>query len=403
MAWRNLWRNTRRTILTILAITFALGLTVFTRGLQFGTYAQTIDYNVRLGIGHLQLQHADYWDEQTLGNTCVVTSEKLGRLEALPGVTAVSPKLATEALVAIGEDASSGARLEGVVPSREALLSKVPQDMVDGAWLTDEDSHGAVLGAVLARNLGAAVGDTLVYFTQGRHGATAAGLYTVRGVFATGDQGLDAFVVYLPLNVLQDQLWADDRLTSVNVRLVDAHHMDEAAAAVREQLVEGPLAVLTYRELIPDIMSSIAFDKASGAVFLILLLIIAGFGILETILMSVMERFHEFGVMGAVGMHRRSIAGLILLEAGFVGLVGAVAGNVVGLAANLWLRRYPITLESLGEMYQEYGFAPELAALVDLGDQALWSAVVLAMTLTVAVWPAVVAARFRPVDAIRMG
>jgi putative ABC transport system permease protein len=401
MAWRNLWRNTRRTVLTSLAIAFAIGLTVFTRGIQFGMYELTIAYNVALGAGHVQVHRDGYWDKKTLRNTFESTEVDAEWIAEMQHVTTVSPRLVTEALIAVGAENSSGAQINGIVPSRDDVITSLSEDIVEGRWLLDDDPDGAVIGSVLAKNIGAQVGDTLVYFSQGRYGSMAAGLHEVRGIFNTGSRAIDAFTAYIPLASFQSELNAENRLTAVALDIDDFRAVPGVVEALGARYTDENLEVMDYAELMPDIMSSIAFDKASGAIFLILLLIIAGFGILETILMSVMERFHEFGVMRAIGLHRRSLVKLIFIEAVFIAIVGSLAGNALGYGANLWFLHNPIVIESMSDMYQEYGFVPQIIAMIDLKDQLMWTGIIFGITLFVALWPARVAARFSPVEAIR--
>lgn len=400
LAWRNIWRNRRRTLLTLLAIAFGLGLTVFTRGIQFGTYELTIDYNVSLSAGHVQIHRVGYWDKKTLQNTFGEDKVDLAGIEGLPHVIGASPRLTVDALVAVGDEHASGARIHGVVPGREDAISIVSQNMIAGNWLMD--GKNAVIGKVLAKNLRASIGDTLVYFTQGRYGETAAGLFKISGIYSVGEQDMDGYMVFVPLHLLQPQVSAENRLSALVIRVDDHRAVADLAMHLRQLYPSGQWEVMDYEALMPGLMQTIAFDNASGVVFLILLIVVIGFGILETILMSVMERYHEFGVMMALGMGRMRIAGLIFFEALFLGLIGSVLGNVLGYGVNVWFQNHPIHFEGAsGDAYQELGFVPKLIALPDVHEQLIWTAVVLGLTIAVAMWPARVAMRFSPVEAIR--
>ena len=401
VVWRNIWRNTRRTILTALAIGFGVALTVITRGAQSGTFAQMVDFNTSLSVGHVQIHRSGYWEKRTLRNTFEHSELNMGEIAAIQHVGTVSPKLTTEALIAVGDDNSSGATLSGIVPSREAGISIIDETIVDGAYLSDGDMSGAIIGATLARNLGAEVGDELVYFTQGRYGATAAGRLSIRGIFRAGEFDMDGFTVFAPLATLQTSLDAPGRLSALTIGVEDHRAVDAVATSLAAAYETQNLEVMDYAELIPDIMQFIDFKNASTMIFLAVLLIIIGFSILETILMSVMERFHEFGVMMAIGLRKGALVRLIFCEAAFVGAIGALIGNVLGYAANAYLQARPIALGSLSEAYAEMGFTPQITAITDIGEQMFWTAAVLLMTLAMALWPARVATGFSPVEAIR--
>lgn len=401
LAWRNIWRNRRRTVLTLLAIGVGLGLTLFTRGLQLGTYQLTIDYNVSLSVGHIQIHRDGYWEHQDLSNSFEAAEVDTARIAALPEVMAVSPKLVVDALVAVGDAESSAARLQGVLPRHESALSVVPDNMVEGEWLRPGDQRGAVIGQTLAGNLSATVGDTLVYFTQGRYGSTCAGLYTIRGIFSAGERQMDAFTVFVPLHALQPQVSMDGRWSALAVRLADYRDVEQVISQLRSWHGHERWEIMDYQELMPGLMQTIAFDNASGAVFLILLIVVIGFGILETILMSVMERYHEFGVMLAVGLRRARLAALIFTEALALGLIGTLFGNLMGYGLNTWFQTHPIAFGGeTGQAYKELGFVPKLITLPDMTEQAIWTGVVLGLTLLAALWPAHVATRFRPAEAL---
>jgi len=407
IAWRNIWRNRRRTLLTALAIAFGIGLIVITRGLQAGSYAQMIDVAVRRSPGHIQVHAQGYWEKKDLAHTFPIAAVDTAGIAHIPGVAHVSPKLVVDALASVGEENSTGAQVVGVIPSLERAMTVFGDSgiMEPGRFLTDGDTMGAVIGTTMARNLHARVGDELVLFTQARDGSVAAALVHVRGIFHVGELDMDGYLVMANLALMQNILVAPGRASIIALTVKDVRDVDRVRAEIEGLLAtRGGSArwqVMTYRRLMPDIMQSIAFDHASGIIFLILLLVVIAFGILDTILMSVMERFHEFGVMMALGMRGRAIAAMVFVEGLLLAVIGLAVGNAIGWAANAWWQQHPTPLGGAAEAMESVGFHPELIALPDLGQQATWSVVVLCMTLAVALWPAVVAARFRPVEAIR--
>ena len=151
-----------------------------------------------------------------------------------------------------------------------------------------------------------------------------------------------------------------------------------------------------YEELLPGLMQTIAFKNASGVIFLLLILVIIAFGILNTILMSVMERFHELGVMMAIGMRARSVAAMIFLEGAYLNVVGLAIGNVAGYLLNWWWHAHPMRMESFEETSESIGFDPVLTSIASIPEQALWSAIMFGMALLVALWPVWTATHFRP-------
>lgn len=406
LAWRNVWRNKRRTALTILAVAFGIWLIVVMRGLQFGSYAEMVDTSVKRGPGHLQVQRKGYWDEKTLRHSFPLADADTAAIRAIPCVAHLSPKLAVDALVGVGDENTTGAQIVGVVPSLEQAMTVFGTGaVVEGRFLTDQDTTGVVIGRTMATNLRAKLGDELAVFTQARDGSMAATLLTITAIFHTGEQGMDGFVAICHIALVQETLVSQGRATAIAVTVDDVRNLNAVKRTLDEMLRTGSETsrwdVLGYDRLMPALSQSIAFDDASGVVFLILLLVVIAFGILNTILMSVMERYHEFGVMMGIGMKPRLIAGLVVIESLFVSGIGLVLGNVAGYATNAWWQANPVRLESAREAYELYGFDPVLVAVPDLAQQATWTVVILALTILVALWPAWVAMRFRPVEAIR--
>ncbi len=401
LAWRNIWRNKRRTVLTIGAIAFGMFLITISRGIQYGTFGNMLDVSLRRSVGHLQVQRKGYWDERTLKYAFPVGGDDIAAIERIPGVDRVSPKLYTAALVGSGTENTTGALIVGVTPSMEqAMTLFATQPMEEGDFLSDGDTTGAVIGATLARNLEADVGDELVVLTQARDGSMAAALLDVRGIYRLADPVMDGGVVIAHLALLQHILAAEERATAIAMTVRDMEDVGAVGSALRQRFVDDEWAVMSYEDLLPQMMQFIAFKDAGNLLILIILLVVIVFGILNTILMTVMERFHEFGVMMAMGMRPGRIARMIFLEATLLSGVGLVVGNVAGYLLNNWWQYHPV-IHPMEDISESYGFVPLILAVPDLTSQAIWSGIVLGLTLVMAMWPALVAMRFKPVEAIR--
>ena len=192
IAWRNIWRNRRRTVLTIVAVTFGTLLIVIQRGMQTGTFDRMVETAVRRSEGHIQIHAHSYWESRTLHYAFPIADVDTAAVAALPHVRRVSTKLAVDALVGSGEENTTGARVVGVIPSREAAMTFFGSGrMVEGRFLDDSDTTGAVIGRTMAQNLHARVGDELVFFTQGRDGSMAAAVLCILGIFRAGEPDMD--------------------------------------------------------------------------------------------------------------------------------------------------------------------------------------------------------------------
>ncbi len=401
-AWRNIGRNKRRSFLSMLAIGFAFGLLVFSMALQRGSYGDMIQNTVRAHTGHLQIQKAGYWPERLL-------SEKFDpagipeALDRVPHVIGVAPRVTTAALVSKGQH-TFGAAVFGIDPRREGTVSTLATVVREGAFLDPADLDGALLGETLARNLGAGVGDEIVLIGQGADGSMAAGRMTVRGLFKTGMGGLDRSSIAVPLARAQEAFSMQGGVTEIAVLLDSERARSEAERRVRAALDEAgrrDAVVLGWPTLMPGVEQGIQVDWNSGLIMYAALVLVVGFGIANTFLMAYMERIHELGVLLALGMPPRRLSLMVYLES--VLLVGC--GLMVGLAAGLPVTAYyqvrGIDFGLNETLTARYGMSsvihPHLEPLV-----LEWAGgIVLAISLVVALYPALKAARIHPVEALR--
>jgi putative ABC transport system permease protein len=411
IAWRNVRRNRRRTALTVIAVAFGVLLIIVMGGKRNGQYAMMIDTSVRRSVGHVQIHRAGYWDDRSLKKAFEVHRSDTAAISSVPGVEGFTVRLETDALVGTGGENATGARIIGLLNVLDAdgaeHVGSPRSAMIEGVFFADDDTSGAVIGRTMARNLGVSVGDELVLLTQARDGSIAAALLVLRGVFRVGEPEMDGYTLFCHLAKLQEALVSPGRATSIAL-IVDDHRRAGAVAEELSSQLAASLApgapeweVMTYEELDPELMQTIAFDWAVDMILQLLLLTVVTFGILNTILMSVTERFHEFGVLMAIGMPTRAIGAVVFFEGILISTVGLVVGNVIGYAFNDWWQDHPLIISGQVAAIEDYGFVPMLFAVPDMVQQLVWSAVVLILTLIVAMWPAAVAMRYKPIDAIR--
>ena len=401
-AWRNVGRHKRRSFFSALGIGFAFGLLVFSMALQRGSYVDMIQNTVRAYTGHLQIQQAGYWPEKLL-------SEKLdptGIPEAvagLPHVVGVAPRATTAALVSKG-DHTFGAVVLGIDPAREKSVSSLASLVCAGAFLAPDDRDGALLGEALARNLGAAVGDEVVFIGQGADGSMAAGKLTVRGLFKTGMGALDRAALAAPIATVQAAFSMDGAVTEIAVLLDSERRRPAAERQVRaalDRLGRPDAAVLGWPTLMPGVEQSIRVDWNSGLIMYAALVLVVGFGIANTFLMAYMERIHELGVLLAPGMPPRKLARMVYLESVLLVGLGMLLGGTVGLAITYYYQVNGIDFGLHEELTAKYGMSSVIHPQIDPAVLGWAGGIVLAMALAVAVYPALKAARIRPVEALR--
>lgn len=400
LAWRNIWRNKRRSALTVAAVGFAIAVTIITRAMQYGTYERMIIDAVGLFSGDLQVQHPAYQKHETLGNSFEWHDSLVAILASIPEVRAFAPRVQGEALVGSGEN-TTGALIVGVDPTLEQRVTTIHEHVRRGRFLGSE-SHAALVGEQLAQRLQVDLGSELVVIVQGYDGSLGADLFRVEGIVKTGLAEFDAAVVVIPLATAQELFSMRDRVTQVVVALDEFLHIPQAVRHLQQRLDPQRYAILPWDELMPELVQLIGFDKAGGTFLIVILIIIVGFGILNTVLMMVLERIREFGVMMSIGMRPGRLFLLIVLEAFLLSLSGLVTGTALGAGVGAYLAAHPLPLPEEASLAMEaMGFKAFIYS--KLTAPIFYESITLIVVLTVVVsfFPALRAASLRPVEALR--
>ncbi len=385
LIWRNLWRNKRRTLITTSSVTFAVLLAVVTQALVKGTFGKLVDSVVGGYSGHLQVHSAGYWDEPSLELLMADDAALKGRLEAIEGVAAVVPRLESFMLVS-ADTLTRGALVMGVDAERERHLMKLDDRIVRGGPVR-KGEVAVVLAEGLARRLAVEVNDTVVLLGQGYHGSMAAGKYPVCGIAHFGSPQLNDGLVYLPLASAQELLSTPGMVTTWAVALHEPKAMERVETVARTQL-PADRSVMNWKQMMPEVDSHIRSDQRSTGIIIGVLYLVVAFGIFGTILMMLHERTYEFGMLLAVGMGRRLLALLVVVESVLLSLIGAAIGVLLAWPVVWALQERPIRLVgTMAEIYADYGFEPVMPTVLDARiflDQTL---VVLAIALVLGIYP----------------
>jgi lipoprotein-releasing system permease protein len=356
LAWRNLWRNRRRTMIAISSIIFSVLLASWMRSMQEGSYDSMIENVVKFYSGYLQVQDTAYREERTLENSMEVSPELKQQIENLKDVTLVSHRLESYALAA-NHQHSKPAMVLGIEPEAEDRITAISKKIKEGMFLKNEE-QGVVLGKGLADFLNLTVGDTLVMIGQGYHGISANGLFPVKGIMEHPNQDFDKRLVLLDIETAREFYSAYGLSTSLVIMTGDHYQVDHLKTDIGNLLSPGK-TVLTWIDMQPEIEQLIQSDRASGIIMLGILYLVIAFGMFSVIMMMVKERRREFGVIHAVGMKKRKMAIVVLFETLFIGIIGCTIGLVVSYFFCLWFYHNPIPLT--GEMAsatEQYGMEP---------------------------------------------
>jgi putative ABC transport system permease protein len=407
MAWRNIWRNPRRTILTVLAIAFACVLLVFMLSFQFGSYDTMINASVKINTGHLQVQAEGYQSRKKMELVISDPRPVERMLDGIASVSAYTCRARGFALIST-EKRSYGAMVVGVEPDREARVSTLKDIVQKGRYWnsppTPEDLSGALVGRLLARNLGAEVGDEITILGQGRDGSVAATVLTVQGIYASGMDEFDRSAVHIPLATFQEVFFMDQAVHEVVVIADRLSSVPSIKATLQNQLARSAapekLTVLDWDELMPGLRQAIRMDLVSGSIFYMILIMVVAFSILNTFLMAILERTHEFGVMMAVGTQPGRLTRLVLTESAGMTLVGVMAGVTAGCLLTWYFQLHGIEISGSAELFKQYGIPPRLYPQLSLLSASIGPAVVFVITFLSALYPALKIRRLKPVEAM---
>ena len=367
LAWRNIWRQKRRTLITAGAISAALLLALFMRSMQEGSYSQNLDNATRFYSGYLQLQEPGFAENQSIDKLLPADQAFEKKIRSIHGVTTAVPRLESFALGAAG-DRSKGVMVMGVAPQAENAYSGLADRVKKGRYFNGENEKAVLVGGKLAEYFSLDIGDEFVLYGQGYHGTTAAGLYQVAGIIHFPNQQMDARIVYLPLKTAQMLYQTGNQVSAWVLHGEDVKEIPMLEKSAREQMGKT-IKVRNWADISPELAQQIGMDRASGMFMILVLYGVVGFGLFATIVMMTLERQREFAVMLATGMARTKLQLLVILESLFIALTGVVMGFALAFPLLLWFFYHPIqlsgnlavTMEEMGfEAIMPFSLAPEL-------------------------------------------
>lgn len=400
LAWRNLWRHPRRTWLTVSAIAFSAMLLVFMITLQLGAYDMMIDTSLRVFTGEMQIQRHGYLDKPQM-RASIPAAQALGaRLRQTTGLEAIAVRANGFALASSGTR-SYGVPVIGVEPAYEPRISTLPRLIKTGHYLSGDAAQEAVLGAALARNLKLNVGDELTLLGSGRDGSVAATVLPVVGIFDSGNPELDRHLVEIPLRTFQDVFSMGDEAHAIVITGPGIEQIRRTEARIAALLPAGRgLVLLGWEKLLPGIKQMIQADMVQNWFTYIILIVVVTFSILNTFLMSVLERTREFGIMLALGATPGRLGGLVMLESVLLTLMGLAFGIVVGGGIAVYLNQRGFTFPGMQEIYAQFGLPGVIYPQLSFAGFTLGPGVIFLFTTMAALYPALRLRRLNAVEAM---
>lgn len=402
IGWRNLWRNKRRSLVVITSISLGVLAMLFSMGIMNGMNEQIVENTIRTSLGHLSIHEKGFLEDMKLSHAFVPPKGLLDRLRAMPDVTAFTPRLRMEGMIRSPE-AARGVMILAIDPDSETRVSGIKEYMTPdqgGRFLTDPAAHEILISRSQAKHLDLMVGDRVVLMFQDRAREITSAALTVAGFYESPVESFDKFTVYMGIDAARKLGGAAGRVSEITVRLSRREAAEPTAQKLRDYLKASNLTAASWKSMAPNLVKAIALFDTMMYVFYAIIFTTVVFSIANTLIMAVMERFREIGVMKCIGTKPAWVLFMVMFEALNLGLVGLAAG--VGVAGGLvaWLSVTGIDLSMFMASMRMWGtghiIRPELTAMNIL----MSGVIVLGTTLLAAAWPAVRAARIPPLEAL---
>ncbi|MEI7423697.1 MAG: FtsX-like permease family protein [Prolixibacteraceae bacterium] len=404
IAWRNIWRNKTRTLLTLSVLFISVFLAIVMTSEEDGTFGKIID-NVIDMTGHVQIQNTEYWENKSINQGVILDSALLRNLRKTEHVSNVTAHLESFALASY-RDMTKGVLVFGIVPSEEEKFAGFKQRFLkqqnkETQYLRDDDD-GVIIGEKLASYLKININDTLVLISQGYHGASAAALCPVRGTIRLPSIELESRMIYMSRVAAQKFYGADDLVTAILIKADDSQNINQLRKNITPLLPKGT-RIKSWDEIQPELVEMINGKYAGGNFVKGIFYMILGFIIFSTMVMMLYERRKEFGIMVAIGMQKNSLSMVVFLEVLLIAFLGTLLGLSVGYGLTSWLYLHPIPLT--GEMantVEEYGFEPFIFFSKNPAIFYLQPITVFCLTVVIYLFPYFSIRRMKIIKAIRI-
>jgi putative ABC transport system permease protein len=397
MAFRNIFRQKRRSLLTALSMFGGFVLAVIFIGWADGSYNNIINNFTRHNTGQIQIHQGNYLDRPSLYKTINDYPKIEGALKSISEVDSWTPRLYSVGLVSVG-DKSSGARIIGIDPEAENRTTSFDKKIVAGKGFSGPLAHEAIIGKGLAKVLSASVGDDIVIVSQAADGSIANDSYTISGLVESGNPMADRSSFYLPLKVAQDLLVLGNSIHEV---VITVHHLGSVAAVIKQlkrDLADPKLDIAPWQVFAKSFYKAMSADKQGMWITLVIIVIIVAVGVFNTVLMSVLERIREYGVLKAVGTKPGQIVRLVLAEVNILALFSVLFGIVAGYFINSLLS-HGVTL-SEGFSYGGMIFKT-MKAEINARSFYIPAITVFLSAFIVGLFPSIKAARTDPAKSMR--
>ncbi len=401
-AWRSVWRNKRRTILTFLTIFVGCAMIIFMNAIAKGGHDKMIEDAVAINTGHIQIHEKGFWENQTVDYAFQITPQLDTALQNNKQIDGYCPRIQAGGLLSFKEN-TAPAMIQGIDPDKEKQVTILNEKIIKGGrFLKPSDRNQILIGEVLSKNLGAGLGDTISMISQGFDGSIAAENLEIVGLLNTGNPEYDRSLVLMPIALANETFTMMDYIHSLIIRVKDSSDTFNVKDSISKILDKDKLEVMAWDGLMPELVQFIVMDDIGAYVFDFVLFMVVAFGILNTIQMSVYERTREFGIMLAIGTSPGRVKKMVLMESVFITIIGSALGIALGYMISYYFTINPIDYSDYAAEMAVWGVSTtSIPADVSALNIAVTSILTFVLSISFSIFPALRASKLEPVKAIR--
>ncbi len=398
-AWRNIWRNKRRTLITASSVFFAVFFALMMRSVQVGSLYKMVNDIVSAYTGAVQIHQKGYWNDKSVNNSFIQSDKLENEIKSIHNVKLIVPRFESFALASSGNK-TKGVLVVGVNPKKEDAFTHLSEKVKKGKYFAKSDE--VLLGDELAKYLNLSLGDTVVLLSQGYHGQTAAGKYPIAGILHFASPKLNRSMMYMPLVQAQKFYACENRLTALAIELNDNVLAKKTNRKIQKIIDTEKYETMSWKEILPELSQLIITKNASSSIIIFMLYMIVGFGVLGTIVMMTGERMREFGVLTALGMRKGRLISMVVLETLFLGLIGLFIGGLASLPIIHYYNIHPILMTGPGAVQAlKAGFEPVIVFAMKSAiffKQLIFVLIIILLSL---IYPLTKIAKLNAVEAMR--
>lgn len=400
IAWRNIGRNRARSLITIAATGIGLCALIFLKAFIDGADRQMVRNYTDLFIGHIAVHRQGFQRNMAIEKSIDAPGPLMARIASSPDVLASAARV-KDFVLASSSESSAGVLLLGVDPVAEPRVTTLNLRLRRGHYLENGQDDKILIGWQLALNLKVDLGDKVVLMGQGSDASMAASAYEVAGILDAGSEEIDKGLVVTTLKAAQDLLVLDGKISEIVIKTKDLDRIDAIAGDLRQRLKGTDSEVLTWKDISPATYQWLQFDQVFTSLILAIVLIVVGTGILNTILMGVLERTREFGIMLALGTRPGQIISMVTAESFFLGILGVIFGGVAGAGLVIFFGQRGIDLSTIAHALNSFYIGSTVYTVWNGSSALFYALAVLVISLLVSLIPAHRASRLTPIEAIR--